>query len=83
MAMRGDDMIAVGVDSKNRTQILKGESKSRIKLQTSTVTTARKALNSHDGRPSPHALAFVSDRLYEEGRHEIADLINLAQQRTG
>ena len=83
MAMRGDDMIAVGIDDQNKTQILKGESKSSVKLQTSIVTTARRALNSHDGRPSPHALAFVSDRLYEEGRYDIADRINLAQQKNG
>lgn len=57
MAMRGDDMLAVGVDNNNQTQLLKGECKSNVKLVTATIGNARAALDSHDGRPSPHALA--------------------------
>lgn len=83
MAMRGDDLLAVGIDKDDKTQLLKGECKSNLNLATGTVTRARAALNSHDGRPSPHALAFLSDRLFEEGRIEIADRINLAQLKNG
>lgn len=83
MAMRGEDMLAVGVSKKGRTLLLKGESKSRASLKTATVLEARTSLNSHDGRPSPHALAFLSDRLHEEGRFNIADRITLAQYKDG
>lgn len=83
MAMRGDDLLAVGVDHSNKTQFLKGEAKSRASLSTAPITAARIALNRDDGRPTPHALAFLADRLYEEGREEIADRIDRAQYAEG
>ena len=83
MAMRGDDILAVSIPTRGRIGFLKGESKSRVKLNTATVGEARNGLNSNDGKPSPHALAFLSDRLFEEGRVEIADQIDDAQRVNG
>ena len=83
--MRGDDMIAVAVDDEHpdRLFFLKGEAKSRARLSKPVIGDARKALRSHNGRPSPHALAFFADRLAEEGREEISDLVDNAQRVTG
>jgi len=72
MPMRGDDLIAMGVDSNGVMQILKGEVKSRAKLATKPITDAREALLKDNERPTPHALSFISDRLYEEGRTDIS-----------
>ena len=80
--MRGDDFIAICFKD-NKIQFLKGESKSRMKVSKSTLKKARKALSSHNERPTPHALAFFSDRLAEEGNDDIADRINDAQFRGG
>lgn len=76
-AMRGDDIIAVAIDPGNdkRLLFLKGEAKSRESLAKQAVKDARKALKSHNGRPSPHALGFFADRLWEEGRTEISDMV--------
>ncbi len=76
-AMRGDDIIAVANDpgNKGRLLFLKGEAKSRASLVTQAVEDARKALKSHNGRPSPHSLRFFADRLSEEGRTEISDMV--------
>ena len=82
MPMRGDDFIAIDFKD-NKIQFLKGESKSRVKISKSTLKKARKALSSNDERPTPHALAFFSDRLAEENRDDIADQINNAQFRDG
>lgn len=83
MAMRGDDLLAIGFQPENQIQFLKGESKSRSNLATAPVADARVALNSNDGRPTPHALSFLADRLYEEGREELADQIDKAQYEDG
>ncbi len=80
MAMRGDDIIAVLVDtSQEKIKFLKGEVKSSVSLSTTTVEKARKALLNNQGRPSAHALSFLADRLYEKGQNQIADLIDEAQ----
>lgn len=78
MAMRGDDLIAVGFED-GEIQFLKGEAKSRAKLSSTPLREARKTLGKNNGRPSPHALAFFSARLVEEGREDIADRIDAAQ----
>jgi len=67
MAMRGDDIIGVRLPETGPVQFLKGEAKSRISLDTVTVDEADQALQEDDGRPSPHALEFVADRLHEQG----------------
>jgi hypothetical protein len=79
MAMRGDDILAVRIDPVVKIKFLKGEVKSRANLTRKTVGEARKALSSSNGRPTPHALAFVSDRLHETGQTDLSDLIDLYQ----
>lgn len=76
MAMRGDDVLAVCPDPKVKVRFLKGEVKSRATLAKKTVKEARNALASSHGRPSPHALAFVSDRFFETGQTALSDLID-------
>lgn len=79
MAMRGDDILAVRVEPDMKVMFLKGEVKSRATLTKRTVNEARKALDSSNGRPTPHALAFVADRFYETGQTELSDLIDRYQ----
>ena len=75
MAMRGEDMLAFN-ETDERLFILKGESKSRAKLNTKTVQEARAGLNKNSGLPSPNALAFVADRLHETGKTNLAEKID-------
>lgn len=83
MSMRGDDAIGVYFPAEDIEDIafLKVEAKSRQKLSQSVVDAAREALDSHDGRPSPHSLGFVADRLYEIGEEEKADQILVFQSK--
>ena len=84
MAMRGDDVIGIMVsDDLNRPRFLKSEAKSRMALGTKVLKDARTALDADDGRPAPHALAFVADRLREGGNIELADIIDEAQWKQG
>lgn len=83
MAMRGDDLIGVRAGANGTLELLKGEAKSRVKLGTATVTDADHALKRDRGRPSPHALSFVADRLHELGEGALADLLDDAQLITG
>ncbi len=84
MPMRGDDVIGVALPEDDAPiRFLKSEVKSRASLSTNVVEDARRALNNGSGLPSPHALAFVSDRLHEIGQDDLADLIALAQLRDG
>ena len=82
MPMRGDDFIAIGLEN-DRILFLKGESKSRSNFGNASVMDAIGTLNANDGRPTPHALAFVSDALSHEGHDVIADRIDAAQYRDG
>ena len=79
MAMRGDDVLGVSADPRLTVRFLKGEVKSRANLAKKTVDEARKSLLSSHGLPTPHALAFVSDRLFEAGEIELSDLIDTYQ----
>ena len=63
MALRGDDFIGIGYDKDDGLWLLKGEAKSRAVLNKTTITEARNALNSHNGRCTPSSLLFVADRL--------------------
>lgn len=83
MSMRGDDLLGVRADTNGTLELLKGEAKSNATLGTSTVTAADLALRRDRGRPSPHALSFVADRLHELGEHPLADLLDDAQLTTG
>lgn len=80
MPMRGDDFIAINCKD-NKIRFLKGESKSRVRISKSTLKKARKTLSDNNERPTPHTLAFLSDRLAEEGQKDIADRITDAQYR--
>lgn len=84
MSMRGDDVIGIALpDGDAPIKFLKSEVKSRKSMSTNVAQQARQALNDGGGLPSPHALAFVSDRLHETGQNELSDLIALAQLRDG
>ncbi|MEX3509974.1 Hachiman antiphage defense system protein HamA [Kocuria carniphila] len=76
MAMRGDDIIGVRATGEGSVEFLKGEAKSRAQLGNSTVSEADDALQRDNGRPSPHALEFVADRLHNGGQSDLADLID-------
>ena len=65
MAMRGEDVIAVTYDDRDRLKLLKGEAKSAEKLSKPTVKEARAKLESDHGRPSAHSLVFIARRLVQ------------------
>lgn len=67
MPMHGDDLIAVDA-TKDPVQVLKGESKSGATIGKKVVSDAAEQLDAHNGRPNPSTLAFITKRLYEEGR---------------
>jgi len=83
MSMRGDDIIAIKTITGKKPEFLKGEIKSRVTVSQPVISEARKALRKNNGRPSPHALAFIADRLYEEGDYGLADAIDDAQLKNG
>nr|WP_256970214.1 DUF1837 domain-containing protein [Brevibacterium yomogidense] len=83
MSMRGDDLVGVRVGTSGTLELLKGEAKSRATLGTATITDADVSLRRDQGRPSPHALSFVADRLHELGEHTLANLVDDAQLTTG
>jgi len=72
MAMRGDDVIAIKIDGDN-VNFIKCEAKSVQKLNNKTLLEARKELDQHDGKPSPHSLDFIIERLYEIKNDELAE----------
>lgn len=76
MALRGDDMLAVGLTKKGKMLFLKGESKSRKSLANSPIQDARKSLNNYDGLPNPHSLSYLADRFSDAGRDDLADQID-------
>ena len=75
MAMRGDDFIGAGYDSRSGDLwLLKGEAKSNKILSKSTVASARKVLNRDNGRCTPDSLAFVANRLLDSTDKEDVEL---------
>jgi hypothetical protein len=77
MAMRGDDLIGIQpVVGAGNIRFLKGEVKSAANMSAKTLGEARRALKKSHSRPSEHALAFIADRLHEEGNDQLADLID-------
>jgi hypothetical protein len=79
VAMRGDDVL--GFDfSKDPIGILKGEAKSRAKLTTAVVTSACDAVCRNHGRPNPSTLGFISRRLREAGKHDLAEEVEKLQE---
>ena len=84
MAMRGEDVIAIGADQvSQRIRFLKTEAKSRAKLTGQALTEARAGLDKNNGLPSPHALGFISDRLSELNESSLADAIDDAMLKNG
>ena len=84
MAMRGDDVIAINVHPESqRLRFLKTEAKSRIRLTGQVLADARTGLDKDGGRPSAHALAFISARLFELGELPLADAIDDALLKLG
>lgn len=76
MAMRGDDLIGIAADPAHGVVFMKGEAKSCVALSNATIGAARKALNSHERRPSPHALGFIADRAFDLNIQPLGDLID-------
>lgn len=72
MALRGDDIFAVARDPNGRLKFLKGESKSRARLTSSVLKEASDALEKDYGRPTPHTVIFVAERLRERGEEKLA-----------
>ena len=69
MAMRGDDVIAILQDAQTqRLHFLKAEAKSRAALTAQVLIEARASLDKDGGRPSAHALSFISACLLEFGQ---------------
>jgi len=80
MAMRGDDVIGVLVSEDGQSiRFLKAEAKSNKSLGRQVLRDAQKELDLDKGLPSPHALAFVSERLNELGNHDLSNLIEKVQ----
>lgn len=73
--LRGDDFIGVNFCADDDgLWLLKGESKSRKKLNKTTITEARAALNGDHGRCTPISLLFVADQLMDSADADLADL---------
>lgn len=84
MSMRGEDVLAFNFDSKSGSlKILKAEVKSRAGMRTAVIDEARAALCANSGLPSPHALAFVADRLNQAGDTFLGDALDKAQLKDG
>jgi len=75
LALRGDDVIGISISGNNTVRLLKVEAKSRAKLSTSTLEEAENGLNTFKGRPNPHSLLFIAERLDDQGQKDIATLI--------
>lgn len=84
MAMRGDDVIGIFQDPQTqRLLFLKTEAKSRVTLTAQVLTEARAGLDKDGGLPSPHALAFISERLLDLNQRSLADAIDDALLKRG
>ena len=77
MAMRGDDVIGIRITEGAGQQIsyIKVEAKSSKALSSDKLQKAREELDQNDGKPSTHALVFISDRIREHGNVKLADVI--------
>jgi hypothetical protein len=72
MALRGDDIVGIRIATNGTLEFLKGESKSRAVLSTGVLDAAGLALDKDRGRPTRHAVLFVSERLRELGDDALA-----------
>jgi hypothetical protein len=71
MSMRGEDVLGFRLATNGTLEILKAEVKSGVSMSSTTIGKARAALCANGGLPSPHALAFVADRLKEPGGDKV------------
>ena len=79
MPMLGDDVIGISRGSVGKPlRFLKGEAKSRISLNETTVNEARNSLDENDGLPSSYSLIFIAKRLSDLGNNTLADEIMCA-----
>lgn len=84
MPMRGDDVIGFFDRGSNQSlRYLKVEAKSSQTLGRAIMGEARNELDSYDGKPSPHALTFIAERLREIGNEDLSNKIELAQYKDG
>ena len=75
-AMRGDDLIGFRLKADGKLDaLLKGESKSRIGLYDNAMAEAVTKLREYDGRPSPHTLMYLVDRLKELDQTAAAEVL--------
>jgi hypothetical protein len=82
MSMRGEDVLGFALTPTNRLRVLKAESKSRKSMTSAVIEEAREALCANGGLPSPHAMAFVADRLDELGNSNLSAAIINATLKT-
>jgi hypothetical protein len=71
--MQGNDIIAISKDGDAR--LLKGEAKSLAKLDKRTADAADDALNDRGGRPKSETLGFLSVRLRELDKDDLAERV--------
>ena len=75
-ALRGDDLIGFRLKANGKLDaLLKGESKSRIGLYDGAMAEATTKLCEYDGRPSPHTLLYLVDRLKDMGQTTAAEVL--------
>ena len=76
VALRGDDLIGFRLKANGKLDsLLKGESKSRISLYADAMSEAVNKLREYDGRPSPHSMLYLVDRLHELGHTAWAEVL--------
>jgi len=74
LPMRGEDAVGFKLKAKP-VGLLKVEAKSRANLTDAVLISARTGLKKNKGRPSPFVIAFIVDRLADEGKRELARTI--------
>jgi hypothetical protein len=83
MPMHGNDLIAVDTSGGAPVRLLKGECKSGAVFGAAPVRDAVATLDAYEGRPNPSTLAFITKRLYEEGRDSEAQIFQDLQSKRG
>ena len=71
MALRGDDLIGV-IDDAEELRLLKGEAKSRKRLDGTALAGAQEALDANSGHPTEISVLFLAARLDDLSRDELA-----------
>ena len=71
MPLRGDDLIGV-IDDAKGLRLLKGEAKSRARLDGTVLADAQRALDANSGHPTDVSLLFLAARLDELSKNDLA-----------